>query len=136
VVTFHKLAPKLTRVEVLFDWQPRGIVEKIGSGLRVHKRAAKTDLQRFKAFVEMRGEETGGWPGRIKDGEATSQARNKRNKKADPVPTEAQQHSEEDEQKAQGETNGKGDDDSGRDAAREERKRHREERAKQKKEAS
>ncbi len=144
VVTFHELAPKLTRIEVLFDWQPRGFVEKLGSGLRVHKRAAKTDLYRFKAFVEMRGEETGAWRGRIKDGEAQAQTRNKPNKKADPVPTEAKQHSEEDEKKAtgedekkaSGEANGKGNDDSAAEAAREERKRNREQRAKKQKEAA
>jgi len=146
VVTFHELAPKLTRIEVLFDWQPRGLVEKLGSGLRVHKRAAKTDLYRFKAFVEMRGEETGAWRGRIKDGEAQAQTRNKRNTKADPIPSEAKQHSEEDEEKARGEAdggdgnsgdaNGKGNDDSAAEAAREERKRHREQRAKKQKEAA
>src|SRR3954447_3957541 len=99
VITFHELAPRLTRVEVVFDWQPKGLVEKIGSGLRVHKRAAKTDLYRFKAFVETRGEESGGWPGKIEDGEAKGQTRNKRNRKADPIPTEAQAHSESDEKK-------------------------------------
>jgi len=138
VITFHKLAPKLTRVELIFDWQPRGIIEKIGSGLRVHKRATKTDLYRFKAFVETRGEATGTWPGEIEDGEAKGETRNKRNRKADPIPTEAQQHSESDEKKARekgggdedGDSNGKGSEDDGKDAAREERKRHREERAK------
>jgi hypothetical protein len=149
VITFHELAPRLTRVEVVFDWQPRGLVEKLGSGLRVHKRAAKGDLRRFKAFVETRGEETGAWPGKIEDGEAKGQTRNKRNRKADPIPTEAQAHSEQDEKKAREkgakseskddsksesgdndaqEQNG---DEGDRDEAREERKRHREERAKQ-----
>jgi uncharacterized membrane protein len=146
VITFHKLAPKLTRVELIFDWQPRGLVEKIGSGLRVHKRAAKTDLYRFKAFVETRGEATGGWRGTIEDGEAKGETRNKRNRKADPIPTEAKQHSESDEKKAraEGKKSDKGSDDKGSDdngsnengsgedegaEAREERKRHREERA-------
>src|SRR4051794_30443096 len=100
VITFHELAPKLTRVELVFDWQPQGFVEKIGSGLRVHKRAAKTDLYRFKAFVETRGEESGGWPGKIQDGAAKGQTRNKRNRKADPIPTEAQAHSESDQKEA------------------------------------
>jgi len=140
VITFHELAPRLTRVEVVFDWQPRGFVEKIGSGLRVHKRAAKTDLYRFKAFVETRGEESGGWPGKIEDGAAKGQTRNKRNRKADPIPTEAQAHSESDEKKARekskaesngGDTQSQNGDDDGRDEAREERKRHRQERAKQ-----
>jgi uncharacterized membrane protein len=155
VITFHELAPKLTRVEVVFDWQPQGIIEKLGSGLRVHKRAAKTDLYRFKAFVETRGEATGSWPGKIEDGEVKGQARNKRNTKADPIPSDAKQHSEEDEKKAQQKAsgdekkdaqkasgdqkgNGNGDEngDAEAEAAREERKRHREQRAKKQKEAA
>ena len=54
VVTFHKLSDRLTRVEVNFDFQPQGVLEKLSSGLRFHRRAAKTDLKRFKAYVEMR----------------------------------------------------------------------------------
>ena len=27
MITFHRLAPKLTRVEVVFDWQPKGVVD-------------------------------------------------------------------------------------------------------------
>jgi len=138
VITFHELAPRLTRVEVVFDWQPKGFVEKIGSGLRVHKRAAKTDLYRFKAFVETRGEESGAWEGKIEDGKVKGEARNKRNKDADPVPMEAKAHSESDEKKARTKSQKNGDDDGDsngdegeREAAREERRRHREERAKQ-----
>jgi len=55
VITFHRLAPRLTRVEVVFDWQPQGVVEKLASGFRFHKRAAKADLYRFKAYVQTRG---------------------------------------------------------------------------------
>jgi uncharacterized membrane protein len=54
VVTFHRLAERLTRVEVNMDFQPGGMLEKMASGLRFHKRAAKTDLKRFKAYVEMK----------------------------------------------------------------------------------
>ena len=146
VISFHELAPRLTRVEFVFDWQPQGFVEKLGSGLRVHKRAAKTDLYRFKAFVETRGEATGTWPGRIEDGEVKGKARNKPNRKADPIPTDEKQHSEEDEKKAEQKAsgddndndngNGNGDDDGAAEAARDERKRHREQRAKKQKEAA
>jgi len=52
VLTFHRLAPRLTRLEVTFDFQPQGLFEKLSSGLRFHKRAAKSDLRRFKAYVE------------------------------------------------------------------------------------
>ena len=52
VLTFHQLAPKLTRIELNYDWVPHGMVEKLASGLRFHNRAAKTDLRRFKAYSE------------------------------------------------------------------------------------
>lgn len=51
VLTFHQLAPRLTRVELNYDWVPHGLLEKLASGLRFHKRAARTDLQRFKAHA-------------------------------------------------------------------------------------
>jgi uncharacterized membrane protein len=126
VITFHKLAPKLTRVEVVFDWQPTGVVEKLASGLRFHKRAAKADLKRFKAFVETRGEETGAWRGRIEDGKVTQKTRNRKKRGAGDIPDDARQHSE--DHKAS--SNGSGNDDEARERAREERARHRKERAK------
>ncbi|HKU55517.1 MAG TPA: SRPBCC family protein [Gaiellaceae bacterium] len=67
VVTFHELSDRLTRVELNIDFQPQGVFEKLASGLRFHRRAIKTDLQRYKAFVEMRNEETGAWRGEIHD---------------------------------------------------------------------
>jgi uncharacterized membrane protein len=74
VVTFHELSDRLTRVELNVDLQPQGMFEKLASGLRFHRRAVKTDLQRFKAFVEMRNEETGAWRGEI-DNEDANPAR-------------------------------------------------------------
>ncbi|HEX4720280.1 MAG TPA: SRPBCC family protein [Thermoleophilaceae bacterium] len=53
VVTFHELAPRLTRVEVSFDVEPGGMIEKAARGMRHVKRAARADLSRFKAYVLM-----------------------------------------------------------------------------------
>src|SRR3954451_11286240 len=53
VVTFHELSERLTRIELNLDVDPDGTVEKIASGGRFIKRAARADLKRFKAFVEM-----------------------------------------------------------------------------------
>ena len=70
VVNFHRLAdPRLSRVQVNLDFEPVGIIEKTGRGWRAAIRAFDTDLQRFKAFVEMKDAATGGWKGRIKEGE-------------------------------------------------------------------
>jgi uncharacterized membrane protein len=68
VVTFHQLGPRLTRVLLGIDLEPGSLVEKTGRGLRHFKRAARGDLHRFKAFIEMQAVETGAWRGRIEDG--------------------------------------------------------------------
>jgi len=70
VVTFHELAPRLTRLEVTLDVQPDSLLEKMGRGMRFTKRAVRGDLHRFKAHAEMEEEaEDGGWRGTIEDGE-------------------------------------------------------------------
>jgi len=73
VVTFHALADNLTRVQVNLDFQPHGLFEKTASGFRMSRRALKSDLMRFKAFIEMRDEETGEWRGEIEDGDVVEQ---------------------------------------------------------------
>src|SRR3954469_831433 len=73
VVTFHELSDRLTRIELNIDIDPEGPIEKIARGARFAKRAARADLKRFKAFVEMRDEETGAWRGAIEDGEVVEE---------------------------------------------------------------
>jgi uncharacterized membrane protein len=68
VVTFHELAPRLTRVEVNLDIEPGSVIEKAGRGLRHVKRAVRSDLTRFKAYVLMQEHESGEWRGEIHDG--------------------------------------------------------------------
>jgi uncharacterized membrane protein len=69
VVTFHRLSDRLTRVQVNLDFQPKGLFEKTASGLRISRRALKSDLMRFRAFVEMPHEATGAWRGVIEEDE-------------------------------------------------------------------
>jgi uncharacterized membrane protein len=54
IVSFHKLDDNLTRVMVEMEFEPTGMIEKMGSGLRFVKRAVQADLARFKAYVEMK----------------------------------------------------------------------------------
>jgi hypothetical protein len=68
VVSFHELGPRLTRVLLGFDLQPGGMLEKAARGMRFVKRAARADLHRFKAFVEMQEQESGAWRGKIENG--------------------------------------------------------------------
>lgn len=69
VVTFHELAPRLTRIEVSMDVKPDSMVEKAGRGMRFTKRAVRGDLHRFKAYVEMEEDTEKGWRGTIEDGD-------------------------------------------------------------------
>jgi uncharacterized membrane protein len=68
VVTFHKLADRLTRIEVSLDFEPHGMLEKMGRGMRFAKRAVRADLHRFKAIIELDEEAEGGWRGTIEEG--------------------------------------------------------------------
>jgi uncharacterized membrane protein len=77
VVTFHEIAPRLTRIEVNIDVQPGSLIEKAARGMRHVKRAVRADMHRFKAHVMMSEEESGSWRGTIEDGDvkrATSRA--------------------------------------------------------------
>jgi uncharacterized membrane protein len=69
VVSFHELAPRLTRIELTLDVEPGSLIEKAARGMRHVKRAARADLHRFKAYIEMEEEESGSWRGVIDDGE-------------------------------------------------------------------
>jgi uncharacterized membrane protein len=83
VVTFHELAPRLTRVQVSLDVEPGSLVEKAARGMRHVKRAVRADLARFKAFVEMQEEPTGAWRGTISDGEVVEEGAGESSGRAD-----------------------------------------------------
>ena len=65
VVTFHRIDDATTRVMVQMDFVPEGVKEKIGDALGVPDRRVKGDLERFREFIESRGEETGAWRGEV-----------------------------------------------------------------------
>jgi uncharacterized membrane protein len=63
-VSFAPQAPG-TRVTLRLEFEPEGIVEKVGDVLGVVERRAQGDLERFKTFIEARGVESGGWRGEV-----------------------------------------------------------------------
>ncbi|MDQ4124484.1 MAG: SRPBCC family protein [Actinomycetota bacterium] len=65
VVTFHRLGDNQTKVMLQMEYEPEGIVEKAGDALGVVKGRVKGDLERFKSFIESRGQETGAWRGEV-----------------------------------------------------------------------
>jgi uncharacterized membrane protein len=54
-----------TRVTLDLDVEPQGVVEKIGDKLGFVSKQAEGDLERFKEFIESRGQETGAWRGEV-----------------------------------------------------------------------
>lgn len=80
VVTFHQLAPRLTRIEVTLDVKPDSLLEKAGRGMRFTKRAVRGDLHRFKAYVEMEEHSDKGWRGTIEDGDVKRKTQRKKPK--------------------------------------------------------
>jgi uncharacterized membrane protein len=77
-VFFRELAPGLTRIELSLDVEPGGLIEKLARGARHVKRAARGDLHRFKAYVEMQEEATGAWRGTIEDGKVKRRTESRR----------------------------------------------------------
>jgi uncharacterized membrane protein len=73
VVSFHELAPNLTRVQLSLDLEPGSWIEKAARGMRFVKRAVRADLARFKAYVEMQEAESGAWRGVIHEGKVVKQ---------------------------------------------------------------
>ena len=66
VVTFHKLDDNKTRVMLQLEVEPETIIEKAGDALGVIRRRAKSDMERFKTFLETNGcEVTGAWRGKV-----------------------------------------------------------------------
>ena len=65
VVTFHRLADDKTRIMLQLDYEPEGIVENVGDMLGMVSRRVRGDLERFKKFIEDRGQETGAWRGEV-----------------------------------------------------------------------
>ena len=72
-VTFHALAPNLTRIMVVLEYYPQGFFEKTGNLWRAQGRRARADLRHFKRHVMTRAllepDEIEGWRGVIEDGE-------------------------------------------------------------------
>jgi hemerythrin superfamily protein/carbon monoxide dehydrogenase subunit G len=66
-VTFETVGGSRTLVTLSLDYEPEGLVEKVGDALNIVERQATGDLERFKNFIESRGTETGAWRGEVTD---------------------------------------------------------------------
>lgn len=71
VVSFHQLAPRLTRIVVVVEYSPAGFFEKTANIWRAQGRRLRLDLKRFQSHVTLAAEEDEpeGWRGEIQDAE-------------------------------------------------------------------
>ena len=72
-VTFHELAPSLTRILVVLEYHPQGLFERTGNLWRAQGRRARLELKHFRRYVMTQSileeDEIEGWRGVIHDGE-------------------------------------------------------------------
>ena len=71
VVTFHRIDDAKTRIMVQMDWEPEGVVEKVGGTLGFDQRRLKSDLERFRDLIESSGKESGAWRGEVAQDEVS-----------------------------------------------------------------
>ncbi|HEY8300583.1 MAG TPA: SRPBCC family protein [Jatrophihabitans sp.] len=72
-VTFHELAPELTRVLVVLEYHPQGLFERTGNMWRAQGRRVRLELKHFRRHVMtealLHPDEVEGWRGEIHDSE-------------------------------------------------------------------
>jgi uncharacterized membrane protein len=72
-VTFHELAPSLTRILLVLEYHPQGLFERTGNIWRAQGRRARLELKHFRRHMMTEGvlhaDEIEGWRGVIRDGE-------------------------------------------------------------------
>lgn len=75
-VTFHELAPRLTRVIVVLEYYPQGLFERTGNIWRAQGRRARLELKHFRRHVMMTvlpdPDQVEGWRGEIHDSEVVA----------------------------------------------------------------
>jgi len=71
-VSFHELAPNLTRIIVVLEYHPKGLFERTGNLWRAQGRRARLELKHFRRHVMtqtvLHPDDVEGWLGEIRDG--------------------------------------------------------------------
>ena len=74
-VTFDDVGGGQTSVRLSLEYEPEGLLEKVGDKLNIVENQAEADLDRFKAFIEAEGYATGAWRGTVNPGAAADTPR-------------------------------------------------------------
>lgn len=67
-VEFEDVGGGQTSIRLTLEYEPEGVVEKVGDKLNVVDRQAEADLNRFKEFIEDEGYASGAWRGTVNPG--------------------------------------------------------------------
>lgn len=70
-VTFEDVGGGQTSVHLSLEYEPEGLLEKVGDKLNIVENQAEGDLDRFKAFIESEGYASGAWRGSVNEGSGT-----------------------------------------------------------------
>ncbi|MBQ0825616.1 SRPBCC family protein [Streptomyces tagetis] len=73
VVTFHRIADRLTRIVLVIEYYPQGFFEKTGNIWRAQGRRTRLDLKNFARHITLMGEAEDGWRGEIRDSEVVQE---------------------------------------------------------------
>ncbi|GFG53259.1 cyclase [Mycolicibacterium agri] len=104
-VTFHELAPNLTRVVVVLEYHPQGFFERTGNLWRAQGRRVRLELKHFQRQLMtdalLHPDDIEGWQGEIRDGEVVE------NSSDEDDDSDESDESEEDDTSSSAESNGK-----------------------------
>lgn len=67
-VMFEDVGGGQTSIQLTLEYEPEGLVEKVGDKLNVVENQAEADLKRFKEFIEAEGYASGAWRGSVNEG--------------------------------------------------------------------
>jgi uncharacterized membrane protein len=69
LVTFEPVEEARTRVTVRIDYEPEGMMERVGAAFGADSREVKSALRSFKELIERRNAPSGGWRGTVEGGQ-------------------------------------------------------------------
>jgi len=96
-VSFHELAPNLTRILLILEYHPQGLFEHTGNLWRAQGRRARLELKHFRRHMMTQAvlhpDEIEGWRGTIHDGEVVESHEDalEREQQESPEPEESRQ---------------------------------------------
>ena len=67
-VRFTPKGAEQTQVDAEIEWQPEDFLEKVGAAFQLDDLQVKSDLKRYKEFIERRHAPTGAWRGEVHGG--------------------------------------------------------------------